>query len=110
MAAVDESDPRVIEARARTEAIKAELDRGRQHFLYALIRGYPPDELADELVARWREFEAEHPDPGLLVPLWQHVYGPQVEAIRAWPRGAYADAILAEDDELARLFRQRFPS
>jgi hypothetical protein len=104
-----QQDARVAEARARTDDIKAELDKGRMEILCGLLRGEDPEPLAAGLETWGRGFRAGRDDPEEITALiWDVLIGPEIEAIRAWPHGAYADAVLAEDDELARLFREKF--
>lgn len=104
---------RAAEARARTESIRAGVQETENEILVCLLRGDPPEVLAAQLEEWWKRFRAEWAgdDPERLEAagsVWEYIASPEIEAIRAWPYGRYADAILAEDDELAALFREKF--
>jgi hypothetical protein len=59
-------------------------------------------EIAKGYSVMWGRFEAEHSgDHELLDPLWEHVYGPRLEALLAWPnRGIYAEEARAIQAEM----------
>lgn len=115
IAAARDGTPRLTRAEAerRTEQIRAELHDAWLRTLAGLMSGIAPAQIAREILARWREFEdsdEQRMDAEGLSAIRRHICDPLIADVLAWPGGPFAQAIVAENDELAAMYRARFAS
>jgi ParB-like chromosome segregation protein Spo0J len=89
-----------------TTQIQAEIAKARGHLYVALLSGFPAAEAAGILITDWYKRSSTREAEALRIA-HDAMLVPCLEALAAWPGGAFADELLARDDELKDIYTER---